>query len=357
MRASELPACRYRFLGHGFEIRSDAATVLQAFDHIYARFRMPEKMSAKASTVSLCLRTQEGAGGPGLEVNGKSFPIGTEDWSGQIYFHVLTYLFEVVTEYLILHGSVIQRDGRAVIVSGSSTAGKTTLAVALAKRGHPLLSDELAPVHRTRREVEPFPRRIGIRQQGEFKQLVDIEELPNGRLGDACKPGAIFLLTPRHDATVDVPGCRTIELGLNRMDAAFTADLEAWPEVARVDVLSDRYFPTVRLTVRPTPLIERIDACCRKYGVAIVQFIEGRTTPPDFTATPELTRLTGSAGLIEVAKQVLNGRAPSRLQADLGGSQAALIMELANTLGDVPIYCLTPGRLDELVQIIEDTPI
>lgn len=330
---------------------------MQAFDHIYARFRIPAAEPTNESSVSVCFRSQDRDRGPHLEVNGKSFPLDTHDWTAEIYYHVLIYLFEVVTEFLILHGSVIQRDGKAVIISGSSTAGKTTLALALAKRGHPLLSDELAPVHRIQRMVESFPRRIGIRQQGEFKQMLDIEEIPNGRLGVACKPGAIFLLTPRRDETFVVPGCRTIELGLNRMNQDFVAALASWPEVARVDVLSDRYFPSVRLSVRPAPLIERIDACCRKYGIAVVQFIEGRTLPPDFTATPKLTRLTGSAGLIEVAKQVLNGRAPSRLHTDLGGSQAALIMELAHTLGDVPIYCLTPGRLDELVQIIEDTPL
>ncbi len=44
----------------------------------------------------------------------------------------------------VLHGSAVQRpDGTAAVFCGSSTAGKSTLAAALAQRGHPLLSDDL----------------------------------------------------------------------------------------------------------------------------------------------------------------------------------------------------------------------
>lgn len=48
---------------------------------------------------------------------------------------------------LVLHGSAVQLpDGTAAVFCGMSTAGKSTLAAALAQRGHLLLADDLAAV-------------------------------------------------------------------------------------------------------------------------------------------------------------------------------------------------------------------
>lgn len=49
---------------------------------------------------------------------------------------------------LALHSSAVRLpDGRAVLLAGASTSGKSTLAAALAQRGYPLLADDLAAVH------------------------------------------------------------------------------------------------------------------------------------------------------------------------------------------------------------------
>src|SRR6266536_1366743 len=47
---------------------------------------------------------------------------------------------------LALHASAIEVRGGAAILAGPSGAGKSTLAAALAKRGHRVLSDEIAAV-------------------------------------------------------------------------------------------------------------------------------------------------------------------------------------------------------------------
>ncbi len=49
---------------------------------------------------------------------------------------------------LAFHSSALRLpDGRAVLLAGASTAGKSTLAAALGQRGYPLLADDLAAVH------------------------------------------------------------------------------------------------------------------------------------------------------------------------------------------------------------------
>ena len=47
---------------------------------------------------------------------------------------------------LALHGSAVVIDGKAVILLGASSVGKTTIALALHDRGFPLLSDEVCVV-------------------------------------------------------------------------------------------------------------------------------------------------------------------------------------------------------------------
>lgn len=45
-----------------------------------------------------------------------------------------------------LHGSCVLLDGEAIVFSGASGAGKSTLATALARRGHPLLCDDVCAI-------------------------------------------------------------------------------------------------------------------------------------------------------------------------------------------------------------------
>src|SRR5436190_17257795 len=47
---------------------------------------------------------------------------------------------------LVLHGSAVTLNGRAVVFCGASGWGKSTLAAALHRRGHPLLADDFAAI-------------------------------------------------------------------------------------------------------------------------------------------------------------------------------------------------------------------
>ena len=49
-----------------------------------------------------------------------------------------------VARYLLIHGAVIEREDRAVVMPGVSGAGKSTLTAALVANGWRLLSDEVA---------------------------------------------------------------------------------------------------------------------------------------------------------------------------------------------------------------------
>lgn len=64
---------------------------------------------------------------------------------------------------LALHASVVDVDGRAVAFLGASRRGKSTLAAALARRGHPVLSDDCCVLRRTASGFEVAPTYPGLR--------------------------------------------------------------------------------------------------------------------------------------------------------------------------------------------------
>ena len=65
--------------------------------------------------------------------------------------------------YLLLHASAVERDGRALLMTGLSGAGKSTLAALLGGRGWRLMGDEFALVDPATGLVHAFPRLVSLK--------------------------------------------------------------------------------------------------------------------------------------------------------------------------------------------------
>jgi hypothetical protein len=70
----------------------------------------------------------------------------------------------VQRDVLILHGASLGVGGAGVLLAGRGGAGKTTLALTLASRGHTLLGDDMAALRVPTLELLPFRRTIHIRR-------------------------------------------------------------------------------------------------------------------------------------------------------------------------------------------------
>ena len=71
---------------------------------------------------------------------------------GDIQVFLMGTVFAFILQYhdcLVLHGSAILVDGHAAIFSGDSGAGKSTLAAAFAKKGYPVLTDDMVAIKYT----------------------------------------------------------------------------------------------------------------------------------------------------------------------------------------------------------------
>lgn len=82
--------------------------------------------------------------------------------------------------YLLLHASVVERDGRALLMTGMSGAGKSTLAALLSARGWRLMGDEFALLDPASGLIHAFPRLVSLKNAA-----IDVvtQALPEARFG------------------------------------------------------------------------------------------------------------------------------------------------------------------------------
>lgn len=109
--------------------------------------------------------------------------------------------------YLLLHASGVEKDGKALLMTGESGAGKSTLAALLMTRGWRLLGDEFVLIDPTTGLVHGFPRLISLKNEAIG---VMASAAPQGRWGSLLQgtpKGAIRHLVPdaRAIAAMDVP--------------------------------------------------------------------------------------------------------------------------------------------------------
>jgi HprK-related kinase A len=67
--------------------------------------------------------------------------------------------------YLLLHAATVEKDGRALIMTGESGAGKSTLAALLGERGWRLMGDEFALLDLKSGRLSAFPRAISLKNK------------------------------------------------------------------------------------------------------------------------------------------------------------------------------------------------
>jgi len=142
--------------------------------------------------------------------------------------------------YLLLHAATVERDGRALILTGESGAGKSTLAALLGERGWRLMGDEFGLLDLDTGALMPFPRAVSLKNGAigvmEAEVAADrfgprLEDTPKGairhmrpndvaigRMGESAMP--TLILFPRFGPAADVRGVGKAEVFMRLTQAS-----------------------------------------------------------------------------------------------------------------------------------------
>jgi len=102
--------------------------------------------------------------------------------------------------YLLLHAATVEKDGRALIMTGESGAGKSTLAALLGERGWRLMGDEFALLDMASGLLMPFPRAVSLKNGAIRVMEAEVDAARFGPRLEGTPKGTIRHLTPNATA-------------------------------------------------------------------------------------------------------------------------------------------------------------
>ncbi len=168
-----------------FRIGSDWAAPISALDALYAAYPKP------ASTIPhFTVRLEATAWwrrwiAPSIAISGDFWlpeaaplPLRLGLLAAEMAMNLQVALGE--RRFLLIHAASVEKEGRALILTGESGSGKSTLAALLATKGWRFLGDEFALIDPVTGLVHPFPRPTSLKNQAIAAMMA---RLPEDRFG------------------------------------------------------------------------------------------------------------------------------------------------------------------------------
>lgn len=103
-------------------------------------------------------------------------------------------------KYLLLHASSVEKDGRALLMTGMSGSGKSTLSALLGEKGWRLMGDEFALLDLESGLLHPFPRAISLKNGAIPVMEAAVEPGRFGPVLGGTPKGRLRHLRPRAEA-------------------------------------------------------------------------------------------------------------------------------------------------------------
>ncbi len=102
--------------------------------------------------------------------------------------------------HLLLHASAVEKDGKALIMTGESGSGKSTLSAMLGHMGWRFMGDEFVLLDLVTGEAMPFPRLISLKNEAIDEMQTQVAADRFGPLMRGTPKGDIRHLVPPRDA-------------------------------------------------------------------------------------------------------------------------------------------------------------
>ncbi|UZK66211.1 HprK-related kinase A [Sphingomonas sp. M1-B02] len=273
----------------GFRIGCDWRAPIAALDDLYAEYPKPQDDIPDfnvhlfaARPWRLLLRPSVHIGGDFVIPDAAPLPLAQGLLAAEMGMNLQMALGQ--RRYLLLHASAVERDGKALLMTGASGAGKSTLAALLMAQGWRLMGDEFALLDPATGLIHGFPRLISLKNEavGVLEQA-----LPKARFGPRLEG------TPKGLIRHLVPDARAIAA----MDAPARPALILFPNFG---------FESAEREVMPSETFVRLTQASTNYVTLAEPGFEGLTTlvrtvparaldyPDTKTALAQVERLWGN---------------------------------------------------------------
>jgi HprK-related kinase A len=164
---------RYRFdvrIGPvSFRIGSDWSSPVAALEALYAGY--PSDVGIPDFTVRLeaarpwrrLIRPSARIGGDHMLPEALPLPLAQGLLAAEMGMNLQVALGE--RRFLLLHAASVERDGRALILTGESGSGKSTLSALLMHAGWRFMGDEFVLIDPATGRLHPFPRAVSLKNE------------------------------------------------------------------------------------------------------------------------------------------------------------------------------------------------
>jgi len=360
---------KLRFFDLDVRIRSDDEAYLDLLARMYRLFRVDGTSPAVRPAVEYAVWTRPDNpwGRPVLVLDGEAHPLDDPGaLAPYVYQDIVCDVLARVRSHVLLHAGAVARDGQGILLAGDSLHGKTTLVLALVRRGFAFLSDETAALGRADRRVHPFPRSLSLRsgtlERAGFpevtggapswagKRLLDIEDIRPGSLGEPVPVGHVVILSdPEEDG--EEGSERELGVLVDRLDEGLLTAVAQIEGVSGVRAEAARGYPLLRLrAARRTWAFSQIEALCQARGTWIMDVLAGPTGAPDFAAPARLEAIPHRQAVVELLRRFQGGHRSAVLH-ELGGRPTRLFVELAAIVGQAECHRLYVGPLEEMAEL------
>lgn len=354
----------FEWLGRHVRLRSDSPELLEQVFHLWGSTPAgPPGSASETREYEAILESPAGMRfrGPGGETT--LDPVVPRLHAYNLF---VTELLGAVSECFVFHGTVVSRDGRAIVVSGPTTFGKTTLGIHLATRGFALLADDVCILERASGRVIPFTRPLRLRpgaramlpaaalaaaEQAVLARQDDDWIVDSARWPGAARSPAIIGMAVILRPEADGAGVRQFpryEVRARRERREILEELRTVAGVTGEPQYSDHGTTAHVLVNEVGPLLQWL----RKRRADLVYAVKHTAEPPRFDGRPRLEPISRFQAAIELGQEMQNRHDDSRVGREFADREVLLVVEIANLLRDARCLALTPGRLDESVDAI-----
>ncbi len=310
--------------------------------------------------------TRDASGTPVLESDRGRAPLDPTLPVLHAYNRIVLEILGTIDRQFVFHASAVAGPAGAALISGPSTFGKSTLAVHLALSGFRWLADDVGILDRATGCLQPFDRplrlRPGARATLPARHLEAAREARIDDEGDdwIVRPGRWFEVQDRATQVRTVTILRPVADGAALRRFPFHAvrlragregladELASLPGIVGASISATDPSRS-DLEVRDPSALETWLA---RHGDEVVYAVKFAAGAAAFDGTPRLTPISRFQAALELCQEMQNRHRHSRLDREYDGRAAELVADVAVALGAARCFALTPGRLEETIELV-----